>query len=56
MLENDFSQLADKLIPRDFWYSGIQIHKQKIPAGADDISIRLPRPPFKLPEPPTPNP
>jgi hypothetical protein len=26
--------------------------RQQIPAGADDISIRLPTPPFKLPEPP----
>jgi hypothetical protein len=26
--------------------------RQKIPAGADDISFRLPTPPFKLPEPP----
>jgi hypothetical protein len=25
--------------------------RQQIPAGADDISIRLPRPPFKLPQP-----
>jgi hypothetical protein len=27
--------------------------RQQIPEGADDLSIRLPRPPFKLPEPPS---
>jgi hypothetical protein len=29
--------------------------RDKIPAGADDISIRLPVPPFKLPAPPAPD-
>ncbi len=29
---------------------------EQIPAGADDLAIRLPRPPFKLPEPPPPTP
>jgi hypothetical protein len=27
--------------------------RQQIPAGADDLAIRVPRPPFQLPTPPT---
>jgi hypothetical protein len=49
---HQYREIANGILLNSLPVEEADAARQQIPAGADDISLRLPRPPFKLPEPP----